>query len=68
MREACDQVGLEGVSTHSFRRSALTAMSTAGIPLRVIQQISGHRNLQALQKYLEVSEQQVKSAIAVLEF
>lgn len=68
LREACSLAGLEGVSTHSFRRSALTAMSSAGIPLRVIQEISGHRSLQALQKYLEVSEQQVEQAVAVLGF
>lgn len=43
-------------------------MSSAGVPLRVIQEISGHRSLQALQKYLEVSEQQVEEAIAVLGF
>jgi site-specific recombinase XerD len=28
-------------------------MSNAGIPLRVIQQISGHRSLGVLQEYLE---------------
>ncbi len=37
LREACKQVGRIGVSTHSFRRTALTQMSNAGIPLRVIQ-------------------------------
>jgi integrase/recombinase XerD len=51
LREACKQVGIIGVSTHSFRRTALTQMSNAGIPLRVIQEISGHRNLEQLQKY-----------------
>ncbi|WP_345940639.1 hypothetical protein [Nostoc sp. UIC 10630] len=30
-------MGVEGVSTHSFRRTALTQMSSAGIPLRTIQ-------------------------------
>ncbi|MEH2235605.1 tyrosine-type recombinase/integrase [Nostoc sp.] len=44
-RGACKQAGIIGVSTHSFRRTALTQMSNAGIPLRVIQEISGHRNL-----------------------
>ncbi|MBD2090201.1 site-specific integrase [Microcoleus sp. FACHB-1515] len=63
-RSACDRVGLVGVSPHSFRRTALTQMSSAGVPLRVIQEISGHRSLQALQKYLEVSEQQVEQAMA----
>jgi integrase/recombinase XerD len=66
LREACQRVGLEGVSTHSFRRTALTQMSDAGIPLRVIQEISGHRTLDELWKYLEVRPDQVKGAIASL--
>jgi integrase/recombinase XerD len=41
-------------------------MSNAGIPLRVIQKISGHRNLEQLQRYLEVPSEQVKGAIASL--
>lgn len=68
LREACKKVGLEGVSTHSMRRTALTVMHRAGIPLGVLQKISGHRSLQALQKYLEVSEEQVERAIASLRF
>ncbi|MEG4959381.1 MULTISPECIES: tyrosine-type recombinase/integrase [unclassified Microcoleus] len=43
-QEACEKVGIIGASTHSLRRSALTQMSNAGIPLRIIQEISGHRN------------------------
>ena len=54
------------MSTHSFRRTALTQMSNAGIPLRVIQELSGHRNLEQLQRYLEVSDQQVLGAAAAL--
>ena len=66
LREACRKVGIEGVSTHSFRRTALTQMSNAGIPLRVIQEISGHRTLDELYKYLEVKPEQVRGAIASL--
>ncbi|WP_298913486.1 site-specific integrase [uncultured Nostoc sp.] len=66
LREACQQVDIFGVSTHSFRRTALTQMSNAGIPLRVIQEISGHRNLEQLQRYLEVTEDQVLGAAAAL--
>ncbi|WP_172193446.1 tyrosine-type recombinase/integrase [Microcoleus asticus] len=43
-QEACEKVGIIGASTHSLRRSALTQMSNAGIPVRIIQEISGHRN------------------------
>ena len=57
-----------GISTHSFRRTALTNLSNAGIPLRVIQDISGHRSLASLQRYLEVTPEQKKAAIAALDY
>jgi integrase/recombinase XerD len=68
--QALADVGLEGVgiSTHSFRRTALTNLSNAGVPLRVIQEISGHRSLASLQRYLEVSPEQKKVAIAALSY
>ncbi|AFZ33585.1 MULTISPECIES: site-specific integrase [Cyanophyceae] len=66
LRSACLRVGIEGASTHSFRRTALTMMSDAGIPLRIIQEVSGHRTLDELQKYLEVKPEQVRGVIAAL--
>lgn len=66
LRETCEFLEFEGVSTHSFRRSALTQMSNAGIPLRIIQEVSGHRNLEQLQRYLEVTPDQVKGAMSSL--
>jgi integrase/recombinase XerD len=68
LREACRRLEIEGVSTHSFRRTALTQMSDAGVPLRHIQAISGHRTLGALERYLGVTERQKLSAIGTLEF
>jgi len=41
-------------------------MSNAGIPLRVIQEVSGHRTLDELYKYLEVREDQVLGAVSSL--
>ncbi|MEO8893485.1 MAG: tyrosine-type recombinase/integrase [Coleofasciculaceae cyanobacterium] len=57
LREACFKIDLEGVSTHSFRRTALTHMSDAGVPLRHIQEISGHRTLAALERYQGVTDE-----------
>ena len=68
LRTAFERVEIEGASTHSFRRTALTRLSNAGVPLRVIQEISGHETLAALQKYLEVTERQIEDAIAHLNF
>ena len=66
LREACERLGLRGVSTHSFRRTALTQMHNAGVPLRHIQEISGHRSLATLQRYLEVSTEQKEKAVSVI--
>jgi integrase/recombinase XerD len=66
LREAFGRVEIEGGSTHSFRRTGLTLLSNAGIPLRIIQEISGHRNLEQLQRYLEVKPEQVRGAMNAL--
>lgn len=66
LRKACALVGIEGVSTHSFRRTALTQMSDQNIPIRVIATYSGHRDLAQLNAYLEVKDEQVLGAAASL--
>lgn len=66
LRKACKRVGLIGVSSHSFRRTALTQMSDNGTPLRVIMEVSGHRNLEQLQAYIEVRDSQVLGAVTGL--
>ncbi|NEO34448.1 MAG: phage integrase family protein [Symploca sp. SIO3C6] len=66
LRKACLRVGIEGASTHSFRKTVLTQMSDSGIPLRVIAEVSGHRDLRQLQAYLEVREEQVLGAVSSL--
>ncbi|MBE9082852.1 tyrosine-type recombinase/integrase [Tolypothrix sp. LEGE 11397] len=70
LREALRRVDLDeqGISTHSFRRTALSTMSDAGIPLRHIQSVSGHRSLSALERYLGVTEAQKENAISSLAF
>ena len=54
LEKAAAESGLEGVSSHSFRRSALSA----GVPLRVLMALSGHKSMSALQRYLEVTPAQ----------
>ena len=63
LRSACKECGLEGVSTHSFRRTTITELSRNNVSLRVIQRISGHRNLNVLQGYVDVDEKEVMCAL-----
>ena len=53
-----ERIGFKGVSSHSYRRSALTSASSKGLPLKAIQTLSGHKSLAVLSRYLEVSEQE----------
>ena len=52
-RKAFDWNGIDGASTHSFRRSRLTHLLRKGWNLREIMDISGHKNLVSLQQYLD---------------
>ena len=60
-RAVCKKLNIEGASTHSFRRSALTAASSAGIPLRHVQLLSGHSSLDMLSRYIDVSDSQKRA-------
>jgi integrase/recombinase XerD len=66
LRQACSELGLKGISTHSFRRTALTRLHLSNVPLRTIQRISGHSSLSELAVYLEVSEENIRDAVGLI--
>ena len=61
-RQACDYIGLQGVSTHSFRRTGITKLHDAGVPLRTLQNRTGHASLANLALYVEVNQADVDAA------
>ncbi len=63
LRQTCARLGLEGVSTHSFRRTLATDAVRRGVALNVVQQITGHKSLGSLGHYLEADETEVLAAI-----
>lgn len=56
-------IRFDGVSSHSFRRSALTHLAGLGENLKHIQAISAHEDLRLLQRYIEVTPEK-KFAVA----
>lgn len=68
LRDAFDRLRLQDASTHSMRRTCLTNMSRAGVPLRTIQDISGHASLSQLQEYLAVDPADKHKAINLLKY
>jgi integrase/recombinase XerD len=61
-------VGVDGVSSHSFRRSALTAAHEAGLSLKAVAEISGHKSIGALERYLDqgVAKEKAEEARGLL--
>jgi len=68
LRAAFKRLGIEGASTHSFRRTAITWMHNERVPIKHIQSISGHKSLSALQRYIDVTEKDKEVAISTLSF
>ncbi|WP_425336540.1 tyrosine-type recombinase/integrase [Synechococcus elongatus] len=71
LRRTCTQLNLDtdifnGVSTHSFRRSAATTLHLKGVPLQAIARVTGHASLSALQRYLDVHAEQAARAVELL--
>lgn len=59
MKIAAEKAGMghEKIATHSGRRSWVTKAHDAGMPLKWMQQITGHVNLNNLTRYVEVNRE-----------
>jgi integrase/recombinase XerD len=53
LRDACDLAGLDGVSTHSFRRSFATTLHKQGYSLAKIARLLGHSSASMTARYVE---------------
>jgi len=64
---ACECLGLKNqFSSHGYRRTALTRLHKNNVPLKVIMTISGHTSLGALQRYIDVDDEEVVEAVRKL--
>ena len=61
--EALERAKISKATTHSYRRTQLTELHKKGVPLKVVQSLSGHRSLDTLSRYLEVSDDMKRKAI-----
>jgi integrase/recombinase XerD len=58
--------GLYGCSSHSGRRSYISKMSARAVPLKVIMELVGHRNLQTTQRYIDVTVDMKRAAVELI--
>ncbi|MDD3236662.1 MAG: tyrosine-type recombinase/integrase [Candidatus Gastranaerophilales bacterium] len=68
-RAVVEEAGLDSkvVVRHTLRHTAITRLAEAGVDLRTIQRISGHKTIQMVIRYSHQSGAHVKQAMDVLE-
>jgi len=59
-------VGIDGASSHSGRRTMLSTMAAKGVGVRVLMAIAGHRQLSTVQRYIDVNADQMRAAVALV--
>ena len=55
--------GINGATSHSGRRKFCTSLSESGISTKVIMELSGHKHLSSLERYIAVTPQTIRKAI-----
>lgn len=64
---ACKRLGLENqFSSHGYRRTHISKLHKNNVPLKVIMKISGHTSLTALQRYIDVADDEIVAAVKSL--
>ena len=53
LKATCKQIGVEGCSTHTFRRSAAQRVVAAGVPVFQAMAVTGHKSISAFQEYID---------------
>jgi integrase/recombinase XerD len=62
LKKAC--LENKGFSLYSARRGFITRLNEQGYDIKVIQKLTGHKSIGSLIRYIDVTDEQLKSAIA----
>lgn len=67
LMRACRAAGVMPISWHALRHTYATHLSSAGAPLKAVQDLLGHATLTMTMRYAHVSETGLRAAVALLE-
>lgn len=59
-------VGIEGASSHSGRRTFITNLASKGVGVRVLMELSGHKNISTTQAYIDVNDDMMRKAVELV--
>ena len=60
------QAAISGATSHSGRRTWLTELSSKGMGVRILAEMAGHANIQTTQRYIDVNDEQMRSAAELI--
>ena len=60
------QAAIFGATSHSGRRTYLTELAAKGVSVRVLAEITGHASIQTTQRYIDVNDEQMRSAAELI--
>ena len=60
------QAGIDGASSHSGRRTFITALASKGVGVRVLMALAGHRNISTTQAYIDVNDKMQRRAVELI--
>ena len=60
------EVGIDGCSSHGFRREFITSLANKSVGIHTIMSLSGHRRLSSVQEYLSVTDEHRRQAVELL--
>ena len=58
--------GLKGATSHSGRRTFITKLANAGINVRLLAELAGHKHISTTQRYIDVNDTQLAHAVELL--
>jgi integrase/recombinase XerD len=57
------QVGIDGASSRSGRRTFITNLANKGVGVRVLMSLAGHRDISTTQVYIDVNDEMQRAAV-----
>jgi integrase/recombinase XerD len=60
------KAGVDGASSHSGRRTFITNLASKGVSVRVLMSLAGHKHLGTTQRYIDVNDDLLRSAVELV--
>ncbi len=65
--KACKKAGLREITCHTLRHTFASHLAMAGAPLKAIQELMGHANIQITMRYAHLAQSSLRETIGLLE-